>query len=87
MQSASGIGAYLERRRPALERTSDGTASYEEMGRAAIQAASLYLASPTTSLEDARAVIVLLQFELDNMIRVAHARKRRLEQAEELRVS
>ncbi|MGV9850448.1 hypothetical protein ACWDWU_17015 [Streptomyces sp. NPDC003442] len=80
MQPASGIGVYLERRKPDPQRTADGTASYEEMGRAAIRAGSLYLASPTTSLEDARAVIVLLQFELDNMIEVAAARKRRLEQ-------
>ncbi|MCG0288198.1 hypothetical protein [Streptomyces sp. PSAA01] len=54
--------------------------SFEDRGRAAIGASSRYLADSSTSVEDAQAVIKLLQLALSDVIMVAEDRKRRLAQ-------
>ncbi|MFE5159088.1 hypothetical protein ACFRNT_11245 [Streptomyces sp. NPDC056697] len=55
-------------------------ATFEDRGRAAISASSRYMADSSTSLEDAQAVIKLLQLALSDLIMVAEDRKRRLAQ-------
>ncbi|GAA1064745.1 hypothetical protein GCM10009574_023580 [Streptomyces asiaticus] len=57
--------------------------TFEDRGRAAIRASSRYLADPSTSLEDARAAIKLLQLALSDVIMVAEDRQRRLAQLQE----
>ncbi|MFJ6598744.1 hypothetical protein ACIQPP_50030 [Streptomyces violaceusniger] len=61
----------------------EAATSFEDRGRAAISASSRYLADSSTSLEDAQAVIKLLQLALSDVIMVAEDRKRRLAQAQD----
>lgn len=79
---------YLSRRdaitRIAAVTPREGAAvTFEDRGRAAIRASSRYLADPSTSLEDAQAVIKLLQFALSDVIMVAEDRQRRLARFQE----
>ncbi|MGW7758420.1 hypothetical protein ACWGK6_44250 [Streptomyces violaceusniger] len=74
-EAITHIGALTPRETAAV--------SFEDRGRAAISASSRYLADSSTSLEDAQAVIKLLQLALSDVIMVAEDRKRRLAQAQD----
>ncbi|MBP8537926.1 hypothetical protein [Streptomyces sp. MK37H] len=83
MSLAPGRGVDYLSRREAVKRVAamaprEAAVSFEDRGRVAIRASSRYLAESSTSLEDAHAVIKLLQFALSDLIMVAEARQRLL---------